>query len=103
MTVRNAPIISLVPVEKYDDLHSFFEALQDVIQEQGATITNAAAATALDPPVGGTGTAAGAYDTAANRDLMITSLTAVIADAADIRTQFNALLAELRTEGTIET
>ena len=44
-------------------------------------------ATALDPPVGGSGATAGAYDTAANRDLMITSLTAVIADVAALRAE----------------
>ncbi len=93
----------MVPFQKYDDLIPFFEALQQLFQEQGAAVSNAVNATAIDPPAGGTGATAGAYDTAANRDLMITSLTAVIADAADIRTQFNALLAELRTEGTIDT
>ena len=103
MTVRHTPIIRLVPAEKYNDLISYFQALQNLIQEQGAAVADSAAATASDPPAGGTGLAAGAYDTAANRDLMITSLTAVIADAADIRTQLNALLAELRTEGTIKT
>ena len=102
MTIRKAPITDLVP-ETYTDLMPYFEALRQVIQEQGAVVADAAVATALTPPVGGTGLAAGAYDTAANRDLMITSLTAVIADAADIRTQLNALLAELRTEGTIKT
>ena len=103
MSARNAPVIGLVPFEKYDDLIPYFNALQQLIQEQGATVDDVAAATAEDPPAGGTGNAAGAYDTAANRNLMITSLTAAIADIADIRTQFNLLLAELRTEGTIDT
>ncbi len=116
MTIRNAPVLTLVP-DKYGDLKPYFEALQKVLQEQGEAITNAsdattgdalvittadaAAATASNPPAGGTGAAAGGYDTAGNRDLMITSLTAVIADVADIRTQFNALLTELKTEGTV--
>ena len=103
MSARNAPVIGLVPFEKYDDLIPYFKALQQLIQAQGETVDDAASATALDPPAGGTDNAAGAYDTADNRDLMITSLTAVIADMADIRTQFNLLLAELRTEGTIDT
>ena len=103
MSARNSPVIGLVPFEKYDDLIPYLQSLQQLIQEQGAAITSAASATAIDPPAGGTGNAVGAYDTAANRNLMITSLTAVIADVADIRTQFNLLLAELRTEGTIDT
>jgi hypothetical protein len=56
------------------------------------TASDAAAATALDPPAGGTGATAGAYDTGANRDLMITSQTAIIADVLDIRTEFNLAL-----------
>ena len=32
MTSRNAPIISLVPLDQYDDLLPYFEALQDVLQ-----------------------------------------------------------------------
>lgn len=102
MTLRKSPILKLVP-DQYIDLIPFFEAIQQIIQKQGEAISDAAAATALDPPAGGTGAAAGAYDSAANRDLMITSLTAVIADVDDIRTQMNALLEELRTEGTILT
>jgi len=102
VTVRHSPIIDLVP-EDYEDLIPYFEALRQVIQEQGAVVADAAAITASNPPAGGTGATAGAYDGASNRDLMITSLTAAIADVTELRTQFNALLAELRTEGTIKT
>ena len=116
MTIRNAPVLQLVP-DQYGDLRPYFEALQQILQEQGAATTDvaaatvgnplviatadAAAATASNPPAGGTGIAAGGYDTAANRDLMITSITNLITDVADIRTQFNALLTELQTEGTV--
>lgn len=116
MTLRNAPVLGLVP-DEYGDLKPYFEALQLILQEQGAATTDAAAATvgnplviatadaaaatASNPPAGGTGTAAGGYDTAANRDLMITSITNLITDVADIRTQFNALLTELKTEGAV--
>ncbi len=116
MTVRRAPVMALVP-EKYGDLKPYFEAVQQQLQLQGTAITDAAvatvgdpltistadaaAATASNPPAGGTGTAGGGYDTAGNRDLMITSLTAVIADVEEIRTQFNALLTELKTEGAV--
>ncbi len=57
------------------------------------------AATAVNPPAGGAGAAAGAYDTAANRDLMITSLTAVIADVAVLRGLVNALIDDLQAAG----
>ena len=103
MSVRDTPVIGLLPFEKYNDLIPYLEALQQLFQETGAAVSDASDATVSDPPAGGSGATAGAYDNAANRDLMITSLTAVIADVADIRTQFNALLAELRTEGTIDT
>lgn len=48
------------------------------------------AQTQLAPPAGGTGAAAGGYDTAPNRDAAITSLTAA-------RTDQITLLAELAT------
>jgi hypothetical protein len=47
-------------------------------------------------PAGGTGATAGAYDTAAHRD-------ALIATVAELKTQFNALLASLRTSQLIDT
>jgi len=102
VSARFTPIQRLIP-DKYSDLTEYLQGLENIIQEQGAAITNAAAATSLTPPAGGTGAAAGGYDTAANRDLMITSLSNLIVDVADIRTQFNDLLVELRAEGTIET
>ena len=115
MTARHAPVLALVP-EKYGDLKPYFEALQQVLQTQGEAITDAAtatagsltidtadasAATATNPPAGGAGATAGAYDTAGNRNLMITSLTNLITDVADIRTQFNALLVELKTDAQL--
>jgi len=58
-----------------------------------------AAVTATNPPAGGTGATAGAYDTAANRDAMITSLTAVIADVLDIKKNLNAVIDDLQAAG----
>lgn len=68
-----------------------------------ATVANAAAATAVAMPAGGTGAAAGGWDTAANRDLAIARFAALLVDVADIRTQLNALLAQLRTNGHLNT
>lgn len=45
-------------------------------------------------PAGGTGAAAGGWDTAGNRDTAITT-------ASEIRTQVNALLTSLRNAGLI--
>lgn len=47
--------------------------------------TKAPAETATNPPAGGTGATAGAYDTAAHRDALIASVTALVADVAAIR------------------
>ena len=58
-------------------------------------------ATAVNPPAGGTGAAAGGYDTAGNRDLMITSLTAVIADVAVLRQVVTALIDDLQAHGLV--
>jgi len=58
-------------------------------------------ATAVNPPAGGTGTAAGGYDTAANRNLMITSLTNAIADIDALRKVVTALIDDLQALGLI--
>ena len=56
-----------------------------------------AAMTATNPPAGGVGAAAGGYDTAANRDLMITSQTALVADVAALKTAVDANNAAIDT------
>lgn len=101
MSKINAPLITLIPLG-YSDLIPYLEALEEAIREKAAAVTDAAAATALDAPPGGTGTAAGGYDTADNRDLMITSQNAIIDDVANLRTQFNALQTSLRDRGIID-
>ena len=79
------------------------------------TATAIAAAVPAAAPAGGTGATAGAYDTAANRDLAITTINdlrthaiemdldyeALLVDVAAIRTTLNALLAKLRTAGIV--
>ncbi len=60
-----------------------------------------AAITASNPPAGGTGATAGAYDTAANRNLMITSLTNNIADVANVKQVLNGLIDDLQALGLI--
>ena len=102
MTKINAPLIeSLVPPN--NDLVPYLEALQEAITEKGVAVADATAATAIDAPAGGTGAAAGGYDTAANRDLMITSQNAIIDDVAELRTKLNALLSSLRDREIIDT
>lgn len=73
------------------------------LTQQGAAVADAAAATAVAFPPGGTGAAAGGWDTAGNRDLAIARFTALLADVADLRTKFNALAARCRAAGIIET
>lgn len=60
-----------------------------------------AAITASNPPAGGTGATAGAYDTAANRNLMITSLTNNIADVANVKQVLNGLIDDLQALGLV--
>ena len=54
----------------------------------------AAATTQAVPPAGGTGATAGAYDTAANRDLMITSITDARTDIAAQKVELDKLIVE---------
>ena len=66
-----------------------------------ATVAAPSAITATNPPAGGTGATAGAYDTANNRDLMIASLTAAIADITALRTTVANMLVGLKAAGLI--
>jgi len=61
-----------------------------------------AAMTSIDPPAGGTGATAGAYDTAANRDAMITSLTALRADVIDAKNLINSVIDDLQALGLLQ-
>ena len=58
--------------------------------------------TQLAAPAGGTGTAAGGWSTAANRDLAITSINAARNDIANIKQVLNALIDDLQAEGLIQ-
>jgi len=62
-------------------------------------LSDPAAATVSAPPAGGAGATAGAYDTAANRDLMIASINALIADVDALRTTVTAIVTALEQEG----
>jgi hypothetical protein len=52
-------------------------------------------------PAGGTGTAAGGYDTAGNRDAMIATVNGTRTAVSSLKTEFNDLLAKLRTAGIL--
>ncbi len=62
-----------------------------------AAVTAAApaAVAALAPPAGGTGATAGAYDSAANRDLMITSVTTLRTDLIATRAEVAKLVTDI--------
>ena len=66
----------------------------DRLKAIGTTPTVTVANVAGTIPAGGTGAAAGAWDTSGNRDTAITTL-------GEIRTQLNALLTTLRNKGLI--
>lgn len=80
-----------------------------------ATATAIASAVPSAAPAGGTGATEGAYDTAVNRDAMITTVNglrthaiemdldyeAILVDVAALRTTVNGLLAKLRTAGIV--
>jgi hypothetical protein len=55
--------------------------------------------TALTPPAGGTGTAAGGWDTAANRDLAIASITATQADLLALYKVVNGIIDDIQSLG----
>ena len=57
----------------------------------------AAATTSLAAPAGGTGATAGAYDSAANRDLMITAQNAIRTDVAAQKVELDKLITDVQT------
>jgi hypothetical protein len=65
-------------------------------------VADAIADTSADFPAGGTGAAAGGWDTASNRNLAITRFNALRALVLDMRAQLNAALAKLRTAGILQ-
>lgn len=74
-----------------------------ILAEQQAAIVDAAAATATAMTAGGTGDAAGAWDTAGHRDESIAAFAALLVDVEDLRVQVNLILAALRAHGLIAT
>ncbi len=57
------------------------------------------AATSSAPPAGGTGATAGAYDSAANRDLMIATINALRTDVAALIVAVNSLRLSNQAQG----
>jgi hypothetical protein len=66
-----------------------------------ATATHAAV-TQLAAPAGGTGATAGAYSTAANRDLMIASINAARTDIANVKQVLNQVIDQLQALGLLQ-
>ncbi len=60
-----------------------------------ATATSIAAAIPAAAPAGGTGTAAGGWDTAANRDAAIATINGLQAYAAEQKADFDAIVADV--------
>lgn len=68
---------------------------------QAAAVADAYAITATDAPAGGTGAAAGGWDTAVHRDAAIATINALVDDVTALRAKVNDLLAKLRTAGLL--
>ena len=68
---------------------------------QGVVVSNAGATTSTAMAAGGTGDAAGAWDTSAHRDESIAAFNNLRIDFDTLHTKVNALLAVLRTNGLI--
>lgn len=60
------------------------------------------AVTSLAAPAGGTGAAAGGWDTAANRDLAITAINAIRTDHESLMKVVTALIDDLQAYGLLQ-
>ena|SRR5687768_11120937 len=67
----------------------------------GDGVTASASTIANPAPAGGTGTAAGGWDTAGNRDTAITTINNTRTLALELQTKLNALISSLTDNGTI--
>lgn len=97
---------------------NLIEAIPVAAEADAAALTATAIAAAVPAaaPAGGTGATEGAYDTAVNRDAMITTVNglrthaieldldyeAMLVDVTALRTKLNSLLAKLRTAGILD-
>lgn len=66
------------------------------------TITNSNASAPTAAPVGGTGTTAGAWDTATSRDAAIATINGLRTLSLELQTKLNALQDELRNRQIIK-
>lgn len=68
---------------------------------KAAARTDHATAIPAAAPAGGTGAAAGGWDTAVNRDAAIATINGLRTAVTDLQTQYNDLLAKLRSAGVL--
>jgi len=73
-----------------------------ITQTYSTASSTHAAVTQLAAPAGGTGATAGAYNTAANRDLMITSINAARTDIANVKQVLNQVIDQLQALGLLQ-
>lgn len=67
----------------------------------GSGVTAATAVIPAAAPSGGTGTAAGAWDTAADRDAAIATINGLRTAVTELQTKVNALISSLSSSGAI--
>lgn len=72
-----------------------------VTQTYSTAALDVPTATVSAPPAGGTGDAAGAWDTAGHRDAAIASINALIADVLALRKVVNTLVDALQDNGLL--
>lgn len=69
------------------------------VVKQSATVAASAVTIPSAAPAGGTGTAAGGWDTAVNRDAAIATINGLVTDATGYKTTINAILTALKAAG----
>lgn len=73
-----------------------------ITQTYATTSSTHANVTQIAAPAGGTGATAGAYDTAAHRDAMITSVNAAMTDIANVKQVLNIVIDQLQALGLLQ-
>lgn len=97
--VKNGLVVDATDESIIDPTGEFPTSGGAFVQTYATTAFTVPNATVSAPPAGGTGATAGAYDTAGNRDLLIASVNALIADVLAIRKTLNAVIDTLQLNG----
>lgn len=98
--ISTSKLVALAPASSAANVPTATASVAGTVLK-ATTVADVASAIPAAAPAGGTGTAAGGWDTAGNRDAAITTINGLRTAVSEIKTQLNALMAASRTAGQL--